>query len=143
MTDLEIKNRRVKVFSDIVGCAFRAYNYFHWGVDELVYEAGLKAELEELGYQVLRQQEFPIYYKGKPTEVNRRIDVVVRDEVLGFVILELKAMEYIYDVQRAQLWSYMKLLNNKYGMLINFSPKGVYSENWMFGADIKDKCIRV
>jgi GxxExxY protein len=143
MTDLEIKNRRVKVFSDIVGCAFRAYNYFHWGVDELVYEAGLKAELEELGYQVLRQQEFPIYYKGKPTEVNRRIDVVVRDEVLGFVILELKAMEYIYDVQRAQLWSYMKLLNNKYGMLINFSPKGVYSENWMLGADIKDKCIRV
>ena len=143
MTDLEIKNRRVKVFSDIVGCAFRAYNYFHWGVDELVYEAGLKAELEELGYQVLRQQEFPIYYKGKPTEVNRRIDVVVRDEVLGFVILELKAMEYIYDVQRAQLWSYMKLLNNKYGMLINFSPKWVYSENWMLGADIKDKCIRV
>ena len=143
MTDLEIKNRRVKVFSDIVGCAFRAYNYFHWGVDELVYEAGLKAELEELGYQVLRQQEFPIYYKGKPTEVNRRIDVVVRDEVLGFVILELKAMEYIYDVQRAQLWSYMKLLNNKYGMLINFSSKGVYSENWMLGADIKDKCIRV
>ena len=143
MTDLEIKNRRVKVFSDIVGCTFRAYNYFHWGVDELVYEAGLKAELEELGYQVLRQQEFPIYYKGKPTEVNRRIDVVVRDEVLGFVILELKAMEYIYDVQRAQLWSYMKLLNNKYGMLINFSPKGVYSENWMLGADIKDKCIRV
>ena len=143
MTDLEIKNRRVKVFSDIVGCAFRAYNYFHWGVDELVYEAGLKAELEELGYQVLRQQEFPIYYKGKPTEVNRRIDVVVRDEVLGFVILELKALEYIYDVQRAQLWSYMKLLSNKYGMLINFSPKGVYSENWMLGADIKDKCIRV
>ena len=143
MTDLEIKNRRVKVFSDIVGCAFRAYNYFHWGVDELVYEAGLKAELEELGYQVLRQQEFPIYYKGKPTEVNRRIDVVVRDEVLGFVILKLKALEYIYDVQRAQLWSYMKLLNNKYGMLINFSPKGVYSENWMLGSDIKDKCIRV
>ena len=143
MTDLEIKNRRVKVFSDIVGCAFRAYNYFHWGVDELVYEAGLKAELEELGYQVLRQQEFPIYYKGKPTEVNRRIDVVVRDEVLGFVILEVKALEYIYDVQRAQLWSYMKLLNNKYGMLINFSPKGVYSENWMLGSDIKDKCIRV
>jgi GxxExxY protein len=143
MADVGIKNRRVKVFSDIVGCAFRAYNYFHWGVDELVYEAGLKAELEELGYQVLRQQEFPIYYKGKPTEVNRRIDVVVRDEVLGFVILELKAMEYIYDVQRAQLWSYMKLLNNKYGMLINFSPKGVYSENWMLEADIKDKCIRV
>lgn len=143
MTEVEIKNIRSKVFSDIVGCAFRSYNYFHWGVDELVYEAGLKAELEELGYQVLRQQEFPIYYKGKPTEVNRKVDLVVRDKVLGFIILELKAIDYISDVQRTQLWSYMKLLNNPYGMIVNFSPKGVYSENWMLGESTKDRCIRI
>ena len=75
--------------------------------------------------------------------MNRRVDLVVRDELLGFVIIELKALEYIYDAQRTQLWSYMKLLNNKYGMLINFSPKGVYTENWMLGDDIKDRCVRV
>jgi len=142
MTEKEIFNRRAKLFSDIVGCAFKSYNYFHWGVDELVYEAGLKAELEELGYDVLRQQEFPIYYKGKPTEVNRRMDLVVRDKVLGFVILELKSMDYVGDNQRKQLWSYMKLLNNPLGMLINFGPKGVFSENWMLGETIKDHCIR-
>jgi len=142
MTEQEIYNRRAKLFSDIVGCAFKSYNYFHWGVDELVYEAGLKAELEELGYDVLRQQEFPIYYKGKPTEVNRRMDLVVRDEVLGFVILELKSMDYVGDNQRKQLWSYMKLLNNPLGMLINFGPKGVFSENWMLGPTVKDHCIR-
>jgi ABC-type antimicrobial peptide transport system permease subunit len=49
MTEEEIAQRRRKLFSDIVGRAFRSYNYFHWGVDELVYEAGLKAELEEIG----------------------------------------------------------------------------------------------
>lgn len=142
MQDIEISYYRNKIFSDIVGCAFKSYNYFHWGVDELVYEAGLKSELEELGYVVHRQQEFPIYYKGKPTEVCRRMDLVVEHNVLGFFIIELKSIDYISDVQRRQLWSYMKLLNNKYGMIINFSEKGVYSENWKLGDTIHDKCIR-
>lgn len=143
MTEQEIISRRQKLLSDIIGCAFSSYNYFHWGVDELVYEAGLKVELEERGYDVLRQRDFPIYYKGKPTEVNRRIDLVVRDEVLGFVILELKALDFVGDIQRRQLWSYMKLLNNKYGMLINFGPKGVFSESWMLGETINDRCIKI
>ena len=143
MTEEEIAQRRSKLFADIVGCAFRSYNYFHCGVDELVYEAGLKAELEEIGYEVFRQAEFPIYYKGKPTEVRRKMDLVVSDKTLGFVIVELKALEYVGDIQRRQLWSYMKLLNNKYGMLINFGPKGVYSENWMLGETIESHCVRV
>ena len=143
MTDQAIIIQRTKIFSDIVGCAFRSYNFFHGGFDEIVYEAGLKAELENLGYEVFRQQEFPIYYKGKPTEVNRRIDLVVKDKILGFIVLELKALDYIYDAQRLQLWSYMKLLNIKYGMLINFSPKGVYSENWMIEDIQTGKCVRV
>ncbi|MBR4650456.1 MAG: GxxExxY protein [Prevotella sp.] len=143
MTDIEVKNLEMMLFSKIVGCAFKSYNYFHWGVDELVYEAGLKAELEEIGFTVLRQQEFPIYYKGKPTEVSRRMDLVVRDRVLGNVIVELKALDYVGDVQRRQLWSYMKLLNNRYGMLINFGPKGVYSENWKLGETIESHCVRI
>ena len=86
MTDQAIIIQRTKVFSDIVGCAFRSYNYFHWGFDEIVYEAGLKAELEDLGYEVFRQQEFPIYYKGRPTEVNRRMDLVVRDSAKALIV---------------------------------------------------------
>lgn len=37
----------------------------------------------------------------------------------------------------------MKLLNNKYGMLINFGPKGVFSESWMLGETINDRCIKI
>lgn len=130
------------MFSKIVGCAFNAYNFYHNDVDELTYEAGLYMELSEAGFKVHRQEEFPIYYKGKPTPVKRRMDMVATDPNLGHVVLELKAISYIGDDQRRQLWSYMKLQNFRYGMLINFSPKGVYSENWMLD-EVNGKCVRV
>lgn len=73
-----------------------------------------------------RQTEFPIYYKGIASAVKRRMDVVVEDSELGYVVCELKAVERIGEVHRTQLWSYMKLMNIHIGMLINFSPKRVY-----------------
>ena len=143
MTEKEEIELREQLFSNIIGCAFRSYNFYHWGVDEIVYEAGVKEELQELGYEVFRQQEFPIFYKGRPTDVNRKLDLLVYDKKIGYVILELKSLDYVGDIQRKQLWSYMKLHHNKYGMLINFSPNGVYSEKWMLGNTYQDKCIRL
>ena len=92
--------------------------------------AGLYCELEDAGFVVFRQEEFPIYYKGRPSPVKRKIDLVAKDPDLGLVILELKAINYIGEQQRKQLWSYLKLTNTKYGMLINFGTTRVYSENW-------------
>ncbi len=128
MTEQEYQKKRDGVFRVIVGCAFDSYNYFHAGMDELTYEAGLKVELEHKQKIVHRQTEFPIYYKGVASGVNRRMDLVVQDQELGFVVVELKALERVGDVQRHQLWSYMKLMNIHLGILVNFSPKGVYYE---------------
>lgn len=130
------------MFARIVGCAFNSYNYWHEGFDELCYEAGLFIELETAGFIPHRQEEFPIYYKGRPTPVKRRVDLVVSDKCLGDVILELKAINFVGDEQRKQLWSYMKLTGMRYGMLINFGPKGVCSENWMLD-ELSGKCKRV
>lgn len=130
MTEKEYIVKRNTLFRTIVGCAFDSYNYFHNGMDELIYEAGLKVELEQKGKTVYRQAEFPIYYKGVVSGVNRRMDLVVQDSELGYVVIELKAINRVGDVQRHQLWSYMKLMNIHLGMLINFSPDSVYSENW-------------
>ena len=70
------------------------------------------------------------------------MDLVATDPDLGDVILELKSINYVGDEQRKQLWSYMKLTGIRYGMLINFGPKGVYSENW--GLDLTTgKCKRI
>ena len=104
--------------------------------------AGLCCELEDAGYYIHRQEEFPIYYKGRPTRVKRKFDLVVTDSELGNVILELKALDTIGELQRTQLWSYLRLTNCPFGMLINFSPKGVYSERWGYDAETQ-KCYRI
>lgn len=128
MTEIEYLTLRSRLVKDIANCSFASYNFYHSGMDELTYEAGLKVELERLGKVVLRQAEFPIYYKGVASGVNRRMDLVVQDKDLGLVVLELKALERIGDLQRHQLWSYMKLMNIHLGVLINFAPNGVYYE---------------
>ena len=48
MTQIEFERKRAIMCEKITGCAFAAYNYWHAGVDELVYEAGLCCELEDI-----------------------------------------------------------------------------------------------
>lgn len=142
MTEQEYLTRRDALFKLIARCSFESYNFYHSGYDEITYEAGLKVELELNKKKVHRQTEFPIYYKGIPSGVNRRMDLVAQDEDLGYVILELKAIERVGEVQRTQLWSYMKLMNMHLGMLINFSPKGVYYEAYQLNEET-GKCDRI
>ena len=68
MTESEYTQSIYHMFSKIVGCAFASYNFFHNEVDELTYEAGIYMELEDAGFNVHRQEKFPIYYKGRPTQ---------------------------------------------------------------------------
>lgn len=142
MTAYEFEIKRKIMCDKIIGCAFAAYNYWHEGVDELVYEAGLCCELEDAGYEVHRQEEFPIYYKGRPSRVKRRFDLIVTDKEIGNVVLELKALNNIGDAQRKQLWSYLRLTNCPFGILINFSPERVYSERWGYDTETH-KCYRI
>ena len=142
MTEQEYNTKREFLFKLIANCSFESYNFFHYGYDEITYEAGLKVELELHQMTVFRQTEFPIYYKGIASGVNRRMDLVAKDDELGYVILELKAIERVGEVQRHQLWSYMKLMNMHLGMLINFSPKGVYYEAYELNEET-GKCDRV
>lgn len=142
MDEQEYIAKRSNIFNRIAHCSFEAYNFYHSGMDEIVYEAGLSVELGLNGLKMYRQAEFPVYYKGIASSVKRKMDVVVEDPELGFVVCELKAIDRIGEVSRAQLWSYMKLLNIHLGMLINFSPKGVYYESYVLN-DETGRCERV
>lgn len=133
---------RMRPFGDIKGCAFKSYNFYHDGVDELIYEVGLLWELEQLGYKVHRQKEFPVYYKGAVTDICRRMDLVVETPKIGNIILELKSVNYVEDKHRKQLWSYMRLTDTTYGMLINFGPKGVYTETFEYDSQ-SNSCYRI
>jgi GxxExxY protein len=58
----------------------------------------------------------PVVYKGRRLDLAYRLDMLVNDTV----VLELKAIEKLLPVHEVQLVSYLRLLNLKVGLLINF-----------------------
>jgi GxxExxY protein len=73
-------------------------------------------ELHLRGMKVQSQVNIPVLYKGTPVGDNLRIDLLVEDEL----IVELKSVEEINNVYYKQLRTYLKLMNKKEGLLINF-----------------------
>ena len=98
------------------GAAMEVYNYFGPGLFESVYEKALIQELQLRGLKVQSQVALPIMYKGVPVGDNLRIDLLVENEF----IVELKSIETIDNIFYKQLRTYLKLLDKKEGLLINF-----------------------
>jgi GxxExxY protein len=86
------------------------------GLIESIYEWCLVIELELRGFACLSQKSVLIDYKGFTREEPLRFDVLVE----GCVFVEVKAVEKILPIHKAQLLSYMKLLDVPIGLLINF-----------------------
>jgi GxxExxY protein len=73
-----------------------------------LHQCGLKAE---------QQVELPVVYENVRIDVGYRLDVLVEDTV----IVELKAVNEMAPIHKAQLLSYLKLSSRKLGLLINFN----------------------
>jgi GxxExxY protein len=87
------------------------------GLVESIYEWCLLRELELRHLAAANQKLVAISYKGFTREEPLRFDVLVE----GCVLVEAKAVEKILPIHKAQLLSYMKLLNVPVGLLINFN----------------------
>lgn len=85
------------------------------GLLESVYRACLTHELRTAGQKVLVEQLVPIVYDGIELD-GYRLDMLVNDGV----IVEIKTVERLLPVHQAQLLSYLKLLDKRLGLLINF-----------------------
>ena len=88
---------------------------------ESVYETCFVEELVSQGLKVERQVPVPIFYKGKNLRTNLVLDLLVND----LVILELKAVEVMIPVFKAQLLSYLKFTEKPKGLLINFNCENI------------------
>jgi GxxExxY protein len=86
------------------------------GLIESIYEWRLSKELGLRGLAFIEQKLVRIEYKGFTREEPLRFDVLVE----GCVLVEAKAVEKVLPIHKAQLLSYMKLLNTPIGLLINF-----------------------
>ena len=91
------------------------------GLLESVYEEALCFELEQRGLKVERQVQVPIKYKGNVLKTELRLDVLVEDKV----IVELKSVEEMKKVFAKQLLTYLRLMNKKVGLLVNFNTDDI------------------
>lgn len=100
----------------IVDSAMHVHSVLGPGLLESAYEACLVYELQRRGIQCRSQVVLPISYEGMILDAGYRLDLLVEDAV----IVELKAVESIHPIHKAQLISYLKLSQRKLGLLINF-----------------------
>jgi GxxExxY protein len=100
----------------IVASAVKVHTILGPGLLEGAYEACLLYELEKRGVPVSRQALIPIRYEALTIDNGYRIDLLVGESV----VVELKAVETILPVHRAQLLSYLRLGGFKLGYLLNF-----------------------
>ena len=108
----------------IVGCAIEVHKHLGPGLLESVYEKCLIQELKEQGLNVRSQVLVPIKYKDTRLESDLRIDLLVND----LIIIELKAVEVMIPVFKAQLLSYLKLTGRPKGLLINFHTENITNQ---------------
>jgi GxxExxY protein len=101
----------------IIGAAVEVQRVLGVGLLESAYCSALAIEFNERGLGFKREVPVQATYKGRSLGVVYRADFVVE----GSVILELKAVDAIADLHRAQLLSYLRLSGLKLGLLINFN----------------------
>ena len=101
----------------IRGAIFEVYNTLGPGLLESVYEEALVFELMQRGLKVERQVEVPILYKGQELKTALRLDLLIENTI----IVELKSVEEMKPVFAKQLLTYLRLLNKRVGLLVNFS----------------------
>ena len=87
------------------------------GLFESIYEWCLQKELELRTLSFVNQKAVVVHYKGFTREDALRFDILVEDSLL----VEAKSVAKVLPIHKAQLLSYMKLLNVPVGLLLNFN----------------------
>jgi GxxExxY protein len=106
-----------QITGSIVDVAMKVHTALGPGLLESVYEKCLKHELTKRGFHVQSQLWLPVIYDGIEIEGGYKIDLLLEEQV----IVELKVVEQIIEVHKAQLLSYLKLADKRIGLLINFN----------------------
>lgn len=101
----------------IIGAAIEVHKKTGPGMLESFYEKCLYEELKKFNLLIEKQKEVEFVYNGNNLGVCYRADFVIEKKVL----IELKAVEQIANVHLAQTYTYIKILNLKLGILINFN----------------------
>lgn len=104
----------------IIGCAMKVHSTLGNGFQEVIYQRALAIELKKQGLEFRREMEMTIFYDGIDIGT-RRVDFFVENKVM----VELKAVEKIELVHKAQAINYCEAYGIADGLLINFGGKSL------------------
>jgi GxxExxY protein len=117
MNRIVIPQEIEKLTTLVVDAAFAVHSELGPGLLESAYQACFAHELELRGVGYQKELPVPLTYKGKRIEVGFRADVVIEQKLL----IELKAVEQVLPIHKAQVIAYLKLMHFPLGLLINFN----------------------
>ena len=109
----------------IRGAIYDVYKNLGPGLLESVYEEAMVYELQKRGLKVARQMEVPIHYDGHILKTPLRLDLLVEDRV----VVELKSVKELQDVFFKQTRTYLRLLDLKVGILVNFNTDDILEDS--------------
>jgi GxxExxY protein len=101
----------------IIGAAVEVHKALGPGLLESAYEEALCWELNQQRIPFERQKTLPLLYKGHSLNCGYRLDILVDNQI----ILELKAVDVIEPIHKAQLLTYLKSSGYRLGLLFNFN----------------------
>nr|WP_237170558.1 GxxExxY protein [Paludisphaera borealis] len=101
----------------VIDAAMKVHSILGPGLMESAYEACLAHELRSRGLNVETQVPLPVVYELVRIDAGYRIDMMVA----GVIIVEVKAVNEIAPIHKAQLISYLKLSGVRVGLLLNFN----------------------
>lgn len=113
----------------IIGCAMQVHDTLGNGCQEVIYQRALAIEFSYPGLAFTREQEMEIHYRNESIGT-RRVDFFVE----GLVMVEIKALENLNEVHKAQAINYLEAYGIANGLLINFGGtsldfKRAYNKN--------------
>ena len=104
----------------VIGAAMEVHSNLGPGFLESVYEAALAIELNLRNVPYERQKAIPVIYKGEKVR-----DFFCDFLVDGKVLIELKAIQTITEIEEAQVLNYLKVTGLQVGLLINFGQRSL------------------
>ncbi|MEX0662623.1 MAG: GxxExxY protein [Balneolaceae bacterium] len=106
-----------KISKEVLDSAFKVHTKLGPGLLESAYQECLFYEIKKKGLIVEKECPLPLEYEEVRLDVGYRIDLLVEKKF----VVEIKSVEKLTDVHLAQILTYLKLSENKLGLLLNFN----------------------
>jgi GxxExxY protein len=125
-----------QITSRIIAAAIEVHRVLGPGLLESTYATCLAHELAAANIKFVTQRAIPIVYKGVVLDCQYRVDLIVENHA----VVEIKSIERLLPVHKAQVITYLRLTNCPVGLLINFtSPKLVDGVVRVLNRPLKDR----